>query len=130
MTDSPLPDHLAFTPVATSSTRCDGWTPERQRQFVALLMEFGSVAVAARAVGMTPQSANRLRKRADAESFARAWDAALQQGRDQNVERAVERGRDGYYVPVTRKGRVVGQRHRFDNRLLYAACYAQPMGRW
>jgi hypothetical protein len=127
MTDSPIPDRLAFTPVASGSPRHDGWTPERQRAFIAQLVETGGVAAAARAVGMTRQSAVRLRKRADAEGFARAWDNALCEGRDRNLDLAIERGRDGYWVPVTRKGRVVGRRHRFDNRLLFAACYAQPM---
>ena len=79
---------------------------------------------------MTPQSANRLRKRADAESFARAWDKAIEEGRARSYDAAVARGLHGYLAPVIRDGKVVGHRHRFDNRLLYAACYGAPMGRF
>ena len=37
---------------------------------------------------------------------------------------------EGVVVPVMHGGKVVGHRHRFDNRLLYAACYGGPMGRF
>lgn len=128
MTDT-APAPIAFTPAACS-TRHDGWTPERQRLFVAALAEHGGVAKAARMVGMTPQTANRLRLRAGAEDFARAWAVALSQGRERAWEEAVRRGRDGHLTPVTRRGRVIGQRRRHDNRLLFAACYGEPMGRY
>ena len=128
MTDQP--DPLAFTPVPTASTRHDGWTAERQRGFVAALSLHGGVAQAARMVGMTPQTASRLRRRPGAEDFVRAWDLALAIGRQRSWEEAVRRGRDGHVTPVTRNGRVIGHRHRFDNRLLFAACYGSPMGRF
>ena len=121
---------FAFAPVATRSTRHDGWTPERRRRFVALLAELGGVSAAARAVGMTPQSANRLRRRAGAESFAAACDLALEQGRMIKLDEAMRRGRDGWLAPVLRRGHIVGQRHRHDNRLLFAACYGEPMSRY
>ena len=124
MSDSP-----DFTPVPTS-TRHDGWTPDRQRGFLVALAHHGGVAAAARAVGMTPQGARRLRKRAGAESFAAAWDRAVEAGRFRALNDAIERGRDGWLVPVTRNGKVVGQRRRFDNRLLFAACYGEPASRY
>jgi hypothetical protein len=127
---SPLDtDPLDFTPVATAA-RSDGWTPDRQRRFIAALAEHGGVAAAARSVGMTPQTANRLRKRPDAESFARAWDAAIDEGRARSVDEALKRGMEGVVIPVIRGGKVIGHRRRFDNRLLYAACYGEPMGRF
>lgn len=79
---------------------------------------------------MTPQTANRLRKRPGAESFARAWAAAVQQGQDRSLDEAMRRGRDGWLVPVMRDGRIVAHRRRFDNRLLFAACYGEPMARF
>jgi hypothetical protein len=127
---SPLDtDPFDFTPVATVA-RSDGWTPDRQRRFIAALAEYGGVAAAARSVGMTPQTANRLRKRPGAESFARAWDAAIEEGRARSVDEALKRGMEGVVVPVMRGGKVIGHRRRFDNRLLYAACYGEPMGRF
>jgi hypothetical protein len=66
----------AFYPVPTR-TRRDGWTVERQADFLGLLAETGSVIGACEAVGMSRKSAYRLRARPGAESFAAAWDAAL-----------------------------------------------------
>jgi hypothetical protein len=124
------PDPFDFTPVATARNRSDGWTPDRQRRFIAALAEHGGVAAAARSVGMTRQTANRLRKRPGAESFARAWDAAVEEGRLRARDEALTRGLHGYRAPVVRNGKVVGHRHRFDNRLLYAACYGEPPARF
>lgn len=125
MSDDPFP----FTPVPTRS-RHDGWAPDRQRTFITALARHGGVAAAARGVGMTPQSARRLRTRPGADQFARAWDQALEAGRFRSVNEAVDRGRDGWLVPITRKGKLVGHRRRFDNRLLFAACYGEPASRY
>ncbi|MXO67264.1 hypothetical protein GRI72_00240 [Altererythrobacter marinus] len=57
--------------------RADGWTPERQARFIGFLAETRSVTEAARRVSMARETAYRLRERPCAESFARAWDAAL-----------------------------------------------------
>jgi hypothetical protein len=67
----------AFYPVPTR-TRRDGWTVERQADFLGLLAETGSVIGACEAVGMSRKSAYRLRALPGAESFAAAWDAALE----------------------------------------------------
>lgn len=66
----------AFYPVPTR-TRRDGWTVERQADFLGMLFETGSVIGACEAVGMSRKSAYRLRALPGAESFAAAWDAAL-----------------------------------------------------
>ena len=65
-----------FYPVPTR-TRRDGWTVDRQADFLGLLAETGSVIGACEAVGMSRKSAYRLRSLPGAESFAAAWDAAL-----------------------------------------------------
>jgi hypothetical protein len=65
-----------FRPVPLRA-RADGWSEARQCEFLAQLYVMGSVAAAARAVGMTRASAYWLRKRAGAESFAHAWDHVL-----------------------------------------------------
>ncbi len=122
-------DPLVFTPVATASNRHDGWTADRQHAFIAILAQHGGVAAAARAVGMTPQTARRLLTRPGAEGFARAWDVAIEEGRMRSLE-AITRGRDGWLVPVIRAGRFVGHRRRYDDRLLFAACYGVPMSRY
>jgi len=71
---------LDFTPVPVRY-RSDGWTPERQRHYVVALFATGHRGKAARAVGMTEQSAARLRRRPDAVSFARVCAAAYRAAR-------------------------------------------------
>ena len=63
-----------FLPVPLRA-RADGWTAQRQGEFIGWLAQTGSVAEAARRVGMARENAHRLRRRAGAESFAHAWDA-------------------------------------------------------
>lgn len=123
-------DPLDFTPAPSSRNRHDGWTPDRQRIFIIELARHGGVSAAARAIGMTPQTANRLRRRKGAESFARAWDAALDEGRMRAFDEAKIRAVEGWTVPITRNGKVIGHRRRFDNRLLFAVAYGEPMSRY
>jgi hypothetical protein len=65
-----------FLPVPLRA-RADGWTPDRQARFIGFLAETGSVAEAARRVGLSRMAAYRLRRRKGADSFAHAWDAIL-----------------------------------------------------
>ncbi len=58
-------------------TRRDGWTPERQLRFLAMLADSKSVTKAARAAGMSRESAYRLRGRNRGGLFAHAWEQAL-----------------------------------------------------
>jgi hypothetical protein len=66
----------AFDPVPLRARR-DGWTPERQREFIRILHVTRSISAACQAVGMSRKSAYRLRERPGAETFATAWDAAF-----------------------------------------------------
>ncbi len=66
---------LHFTPVRLRA-RHDGWTPERQRRFVAALAATGHAGRAAALVGMTEQTAARLRHRPGSGSFVQACCAA------------------------------------------------------
>lgn len=71
-----LPRVPPFYPVPLHSRR-DGWTPQRQADFLGHLGETGSVSAACARVGMSRNSAYKLRRKPQAESFAAAWDAAL-----------------------------------------------------
>jgi hypothetical protein len=77
--DAALPDDdadaAAFDPVPLRYRR-DGWTPDKQRRYVALLFKTGLAAEAARAVGMTQRSATRLRRRPEGAAFDSACRAA------------------------------------------------------
>ncbi|RHW16321.1 hypothetical protein D1610_15875 [Sphingomonas gilva] len=128
MTDSPAPDAatdpLAFAPVKTAA-RHDGWTPARQRDFIAQLARIGVVGAAAKAVGMSAKSAYALRKRAgEGSGFAAAWAGALDIGRARALSLAIDRALNGEATPVFYRGRQIGERRRYDNRLLLAALRA------
>ena len=57
------------------------WTTLKAQVFLGALAELGRVDQAARAVGMSRQSAYRLRERLGADGlFARAWDQARAEG--------------------------------------------------
>lgn len=110
----PLPD---FTPVPRKY-RHDGWTPERQKAFIAALADTGSVRRAAAMVNMAQTNCYTLRRAAGAESFRRAWEAALDFGVARLKDIAFERAIDGYLVPVFVAGKLMGFRRKHNDALL------------
>ncbi|MFN2472422.1 MAG: hypothetical protein ABR588_00665 [Sphingomicrobium sp.] len=60
-----------------SPTRRDGWTLARQVDFISILTRTRSVSRAAAMVGMSRESAYRLRRRPAGARFAAAWDKAM-----------------------------------------------------
>jgi molybdenum-dependent DNA-binding transcriptional regulator ModE len=115
---------LTFTPVPTAFTRRDGWTAERQRDFIVQLARCGVVAAAAKAVGMTPKSAYALLKRPGADSFAAAWQVAVGEGRSRSLDTAIDRALHGVARPVFYRGRQIGEYRRYNDGLLIAALRA------
>jgi len=113
------PETIIFTPIPCK--RHDGWTAERQRAFIHQLSRIGLVSPAARAVGMSRQSAYGLRDHKLGESFVAAWDLALEMGRGNATDHAIDRALEGYEVPYFYGGRQRGTIRRYDNRLLLAA---------
>ena len=109
-------DRFAFTPVHVRA-RHDGWTPARQAAFIDVLAGSGCVAEACRHVGKSPRSAYKLRERPGAESFAAAWDAALVEGAQCIADAALGRAIHGVARPVYYRGRQVGERIHFNERL-------------
>ena len=64
------------------------WTTAKARVFLGALADLGRVSEAAAAVGMSRNSAYRLRKRLGEDSvFAKVWDRAHEQGRRQRRAR-------------------------------------------
>ncbi len=99
--------------------RYDGWTEEKQRRFIEVLADTGLVGTAAKSVGLTRESAYRLRRAAGAEAFAAAWDAARHHAGGLIEDIAFERAIDGVAVPVLNEhGEQIASRTRYDNRLL------------
>lgn len=112
----------AFHPVPCAQ-RKDGWTPERQAQFIGCLAEMRCVRAAAARVGMGRESAYKLRQRPGAAGFAAAWDAALgkpHKAVDLASAKATQlppgyRFRKGQLQVVMHRGRFVAIRHKPDN---------------
>lgn len=123
-------DHFDPFVPASGRVRHDGWTPERQRGFIAALREYGSVSRAARSVGKTKQSAYKLRTRPGAQDFATAWDRALSDARCHAFDLAVERATVGVWEPRFYRGQFIGLRHYADVRLAMAALRACDSQVW
>ena len=98
-----------FYPVPGLRRHRNGWSPARQAAFLGYLAETGAVSAACARVGMSRESAYRLRRRAGAESFAAAWDAALGLPvRQVTVDDLIFLAYSGLIRPKMRRGRYVG----------------------
>jgi len=74
---SHLGDLLQFTPVPRKTKRADGWSPEKQRAFIAALSATGSKRQAASAIGMAPFGVDQMLKSDGNDSFKAAYDRAM-----------------------------------------------------
>lgn len=98
----------------------DRWTPPRMAAFLRMLSATHSVRAAARSVGMSRQSAYRLRSRLKGGAFDLAWDIAFQHSYDNLAHAALERALNGVEIPVFCKGEQVGSYRKYDERLTIA----------
>lgn len=120
--DEQFPDDLAeddipFEPVRLRP-RYDGWTAERQYDFIQALADTGCVDEACRRVGMSDTSAYALRSRPHGLSFRRAWDEALDCAIHRVEQRAIDRSVNGVARPVFYRGEQVGEWRHYDERLV------------
>lgn len=93
------------------------WSRSKMARFLNELAASQSVAAAARVVGMSRQSAYRLKARLRNQPFDLAWEAALQSGYDALHQAALDRALNGVEVPVHHKGELIGTRRHYDERL-------------
>ncbi len=107
----------AFDPVDVRA-RIDGWTPDRQRQFVEALADTGVVREAAARVGMSEQSFAQLRRRPGSASFVAACEAALTIATRRLRSVAFDRAINGYTKQIYYHGELKGEERVFDPRLL------------
>lgn len=130
--DPPKPPALSFTPVPVRP-RWDGWTRQKQVDFIEALAATACVDEACRAVGMSDRSAYALRARSRAQSFRGAWDAALDVGMQRLEQAAFGRALNGVPRPVFYKGEQVGEWREYDERLaMFLLRYRRPerFGAW
>lgn len=93
---------LGFAPVVRKCKRHDGWTPARQRVFIAALARLGEVERAAQSVGRTGSGAFKVRTSAGGDGFADAWDGALSlfHARNPGLSRRGGRARPPWTAPA------------------------------
>ncbi|TMM46730.1 hypothetical protein [Qipengyuania marisflavi] len=120
----------SLSPATPSSdaTRHDGWSPDKQAGFLRQLSATHSVTAAAKSVGMSRQSAYRLRSRLKGKAFDLAWEVAFHHSYDLLAHTALERALNGVEIPVFFQGEQVGSYRKFDERLTVALLHKMSLG--
>lgn len=111
---APAPDDAFFAP----DFPCAKFDAAAQVRFLDGLATTGNVRVSAQQVGVSHETAYRLRRR-DAR-FANLWSAALVHARHRVGGVFGDRALDGVVEEVWFRGELVGHRRRYDSRLLLA----------
>jgi hypothetical protein len=109
----PSPD-----PVSSRTTRHDSLTPERQAEFLATLAATGNISEAAAAAGISRTALYRLRGSPEGAAFRARWAEALRDATAVLAEAAFDRALNGASEPVWYKGEQIGERVRYNDRLL------------
>jgi len=117
-TDLLPPAAMPFDGVALedSKKRLAGWSAERQRLFLTVLAETGSVHLASSAARLSARSAYLLRTRSPA--FASAWNAAQQLAVGRLSAIAFDRAINGRVEQVFQNGQLVGEKRVPSDKLL------------
>ncbi|NML06175.1 hypothetical protein [Sphingomonas sp. G-3-2-10] len=113
-----MPDLSGLAPEDHPRLSGEGWTVEKQRAFLVHLSETGCVGDACAPVGLSRQSAYKLRRRAPNSLFSIGWDVAIHMARQAMLDEATERAIQGREVPVWYQGQQVGTRILHNDRLL------------
>ncbi len=133
---SQQPDPSAFADASdggvgaspASSTHHNGWSLDKQAGFLRQLSATHSVTEAAQSVGMSRQSAYRLRSRLKGQAFDLAWEVAFHHSYDVLAHAALERALNGVEVPVYFQGEQVGSYRKYDERLTVALLGSLSLG--
>lgn len=114
---SPPPAGGAPSPSQAHEPR---WTTRKIIEFLRALAATHSVKDAARSVGMSRQSAYKLRSRLKGLAFDAAWDEVFKHSYENLPYAALERALNGIEVPHYYKGELIGTSRRYDERLTVA----------
>jgi hypothetical protein len=114
----PAPQPAPQFETAPTRKRHAGWTAERQRKFIDHLALTGHVGEACAIVGVASSSAYRLKNKPGAESFSRAWDAALRLAATRMAAIAVDRALNGRVERFYKDGELVMERRVPSDYLL------------
>lgn len=107
---------LDFEPVPRKNNVIRGWTPKKQRGFIAALRASGSVQLSTAEVGMGYEGVYKLRHAPGAEGFARAWDEAVAIGARRVRDVFIDQNIHGIPERVVIGKDIVVERRRFNHR--------------
>ncbi len=110
----------AQRPPVPRVRRADRWDKPKMAEFLRQLAASHSVSAASRAVGMSRQSAHRLRNRLKGQPFDIAWEAAFRHGYDNLAHSALELALEGEEVPYYHRGELVGTHRKRNAQLIVA----------
>jgi len=96
----------------------DRWSKWKMARFLRELAATHSVTAAARMVGMSRQSAYKLRSRLKGQPFDIAWEAAFRHGYDNLAHAALELALEGEEVPHYYQGELVATHRRRNPQLI------------
>ena len=121
-----ITDHADIVPaptppefdIAPTRKRHAGWTAERQRKFIEHLALTGNVGEACALVGVASSSAYRLKNKVGAESFSRAWDAAVRLASTRLTSILLDRALNGRVERHYKDGELVMERRIPSDYLL------------
>src|SRR3546814_3631952 len=99
------------------STRTDTLFPYTPR-FRSPLAATGAGTMAAKAIGHSGSALYQLRKRAGAESFAAAWDTAVEMGARRVLDMLLEHAIHGVPETLSKDGQVILERRKFNTRAM------------
>jgi hypothetical protein len=100
--------------------RGDRWTKKKMTDFLRQLAATHSVTAAARSVGMSRESAHRLRNRLKGQPFDIAWEAAFRHGYDNLAHAALELALEGQEVQQYYHGELIATHRKPIPQLIVA----------
>lgn len=113
-----LPPALEFTPVPRKRLRSNGLNPMRQRAFIAYLSVNGSVEMSATAIGASDSALYNLKRAEGAESFAAAWDNAIEMGARRVLDTLMDHAIHGTPEKLIKNGEVILERRKYNTRAM------------
>jgi hypothetical protein len=116
--EASLNARLAFTPVPRRAKRWNGLTPLKQQTFIQNLADSGSVTMAANSIGTSTSAMYNLRRGEGAESFAAAWEVAIEIGARRVLDTLIEHAIHGTPETIIQGGQIVAERRRFNHRAM------------
>jgi hypothetical protein len=116
--EATLDARLEFTPVPRGTKRWNGLNQLKQRTFIQLLADSGSVTMAAKAIGTSSSAMYNLRRSEGAESFAAAWEVAVDIGARRVLDTLMEHAIHGTPETIIQDGEVVAERRKYNHRAM------------